>query len=89
MSLQLCSLFFLICQLTTATGIFSKIYWCQVLGGDNGCRKDVEDLFQHATSLYEFFKIHDVKKKYSGSHTLKRLIETRWSGHHASIKVSE
>ena len=36
--------------------------------------------------LYGFFKLGAVKSLYNGT-TLKRLIETRWSGHLAAVRL--
>ena len=36
--------------------------------------------------LYGFLKLGAVKSLYNGT-TLKRLIETRWSGHLAAVRV--
>ena len=46
----------------------------------------VADHFSTLFALYEFFKLNEVRKLYEGD-TLKRLIDTRWSGHFNSIEV--
>ena len=46
----------------------------------------VSEHFSTVSDLYDFFKINDIKMFYS-SVNLKRLIETRWSGHFQSIKL--
>lgn len=46
---------------------------------------ELKDLFDTMSGLYKFFKLAAVKESYSGT-SLKRLIDTRWSGHFASCK---
>ena len=46
----------------------------------------VADHFSLASDLYAFFKLTEINKIYTGV-KLKRLIETRWSGHFKSIEV--
>lgn len=46
--------------------------------------KDVKDYFDVVENLYLFFKKSAVRNNYEGSR-LKRLIETRWSGHYEAI----
>ena len=42
--------------------------------------------YSMVSSLYNHFKLKDISDLYDGN-TLKRLIETRWSGHLATIKA--
>ena len=48
-------------------------------------------VFQTISSLssaqYDLFKLSEIYKLYSGEKWLKRLIETRWSGHYQSIEA--
>ena len=46
----------------------------------------VADHFSLVSDLYAFFKLTEINKIYTGV-KLKRLIETRWSGHFKSIEV--
>ena len=46
---------------------------------------EIEEYFGIVTSLYNFFKKSAVNESYVGS-ALKRLIDTRWSGHFDSTK---
>lgn len=46
---------------------------------------EIEEYFSIVTTLYNFFKKAAVSEAYGGS-ALKRLIETRWSGHFDSTK---
>ena len=48
----------------------------------------VSDHFSLTSKLYNIFKLNDISKVYKG-HSLKRLIDTRWSGHIESIEVIE
>ena len=46
--------------------------------------EEIGDYFSTTSSLYSFFKRAAVAEYYDGS-PLKRLIETRWSGHFDSV----
>ena len=46
----------------------------------------VSDHFSLLSVLYDFFKLSEIHKLYSDE-ALKRLIETRWSGHYQSIEA--
>ena len=58
----------------------------KVLAGDNVARNEVVDFMETVRGLYDFFKISTVRKLYDGQ-TVKRLIETRWSGHLIALRV--
>ena len=58
----------------------------KVLAGDNFARKEVVDFMETIRGLYDFFKLSNVRKLYDGQ-TLKRLIETRWSGHLLALRI--
>ena len=47
---------------------------------------EVQNFFALIGDLYGFFKLKEVKKVYAGK-SLKRLIETRWSGHLRATKI--
>ena len=47
---------------------------------------EFNEYFGTLSGLYTFFKLAAVKEQYGGG-SLKRLIETRWSGHLASCKA--
>ena len=47
---------------------------------------EVVDFMDTVRGLYDFFKLSTVRKLYNGQ-TVKRLIETRWSGHLAALRV--
>ena len=46
---------------------------------------EINEYFSTITGLYNFFKLGAVKEQYGGE-SLKRLLDTRWSGHHESCK---
>ena len=48
--------------------------------------EELKDHFDTVSALYKFFKLAAVKEEYSGG-AIKRLIETRWSGHFVSCKA--
>ena len=47
---------------------------------------ELDEYFGTVSGLYKFFKLAGVKEQYEGG-SLKRLIDTRWSGHFASCKA--
>ena len=47
---------------------------------------ELNDYFSTVSGLYAFFKLSAVKEQYGGD-SLKRLIDTRWSGHFVSCKA--
>jgi hypothetical protein len=47
---------------------------------------EINEYFSTVTGLYTFFKLSAVKEQYGGQ-TLKRLLDTRWSGHHEACKA--
>lgn len=47
---------------------------------------EISEYFSTVTGLYTFFKLSAVKEKYGGG-SLKRLLDTRWSGHHEACKA--
>ena len=49
-----------------------------------GSIDEIKDYFSTISSMYNFFKKSAVLEFYDGS-ALKRLIETRWSGHYDSV----
>ena len=48
--------------------------------------RSIEDHFGTVSVLYDFFKLTSVKEQYCGR-SLKRLIETRRSGHFVATKA--
>lgn len=46
----------------------------------------IKTFFEQTNMLYKFFQLYIVKKIYKGK-TLKRLIVTRWEGHHRSTQA--
>ena len=49
---------------------------------------DLEDHLEIVSSLYDYFKLHNVKKTYEGS-SLRKPITTCWSGHYFAVNVIE
>ena len=47
---------------------------------------EINEYFSTITGLYTFFKLAAVKEQYGGG-SLKRLLDTRWSGHRESCKA--